>query len=146
MTDELQVLDWHNAQNGKLLMTIGVISAILQGGYVRRVKFMEASLAQRGVMTCAIATFLLAVLPFVSRTSAGTLLYIAAAFLAFTSATVVNNLNAIASMQCDDAATEDSHPNLAKGKALGEFRSAGQLGRALGPILGRFQGRHRDCS
>jgi len=29
----------------------------------------------------------------------------------------------------------EEHPELAKGKALGTFRSSGQLGRALGPLL-----------
>ncbi|KAG9015430.1 hypothetical protein FRB94_000034 [Tulasnella sp. JGI-2019a] len=137
------LFDWDNAQNGRLLMTIGIISTILQGGYVRRVKAAESLLARRGVATCAIATVIMATLPslaYVNKLRAATsLLYVAAAFLAFTSATVVNNLNALASMQCDDAVEgeegKDTHPELAKGRALGKFRSSGQLGRALGPIL-----------
>ncbi|KAG8894038.1 hypothetical protein FRB99_001556 [Tulasnella sp. 403] len=113
------------------------------GGYVRRAKFREAVLARRGVAACALGTAILASLPFVATEkqvpTATRLLYVAATFLAFTSATVVNSLNAIASMQCDDVTGGDSqdasHPELAKGRALGKFRSAGQLGRALGPIL-----------
>jgi len=61
--------------------------------------------------------------------------------MAFTSATVVNSLTAYASLQCDEADYDKvtgkplEHPQLAKGKALGKFRSSGQLGRAIGPIL-----------
>jgi len=56
-------------------------------------------------------------------------------------------LTALASLQCDDdtsistessssvAALVTQNPQLAKGRALGEFRSWGQLGRAIGPIL-----------
>ena len=76
------------------------------------------------------------------------LLYGAAVCLGFTSATVVNALTAYASLQCDEPAAaagadekgkvtaQEAHPQLAKGKALGKFRSTGQLGRAIGPILG----------
>lgn len=98
-------------------------------------------MARRGVFTCAVATGILATLPSfaggnASKGKATSLLYVAAVFLAFTSATVVNALNAMASMQCDDAGVAAAHPELAKGKALGRHRSAGQLGRAIGPILG----------
>jgi hypothetical protein len=56
-------------------------------------------------------------------------------------------LTALASVQCDHGidskdGEKDSKvvgdPRLAKGRALGEFRSAGQLGRAVGPILGTW--------
>ncbi|KAG8881218.1 hypothetical protein FRB97_009787 [Tulasnella sp. 331] len=135
------LFDWDNAQNGRLLMTIGIISTILQGGYVRRIKNAEALLAGRGVALCATATAIMATLASLQnqRGVATSLLYLAAAFLAFTSATVVNNLNALASMQCDDVVEGDgsknTHSELTKGRALGKFRSSGQLGRALGPIL-----------
>jgi len=69
--------------------------------------------------------------------------------MAFTSATVVNSLTAHASLQCDEAPPEFAvesddgkpikeivqRPELAKGEALGRFRSSGQLGRAIGPLL-----------
>jgi len=54
---------------------------------------------------------------------------------------VVNSLTAYASIQCDEGVDKvtgklvEEHPQLAKGRALGEFRSAGQLGRAIGPLL-----------
>jgi hypothetical protein len=75
--------------------------------------------------------------------------------MAFTSATVVNALTAHASLQCDEAPEDEEiaaqqsvgggkplkaiihRPELAKGQALGRFRSSGQLGRAIGPLLGK---------
>lgn len=141
------LFDWNNKQNGMLIGSIGVISALFQGGYVRRStsKVGEGNMARRGVLSCAVALVLLAVLPqYVSNnvTFARRLLQIAAFCMAFTSATVVNSLTAFASLQCDEGGfdvvtgkTIKEHPQLAKGKALGEFRSSGQLGRALGPLL-----------
>ena len=146
----IAVLDWTNTQNGKLIGSIGIISALLQGGYVRRSmsKVGEGVMAKRGVSSCAVALVLLALLPSCvnSNTAAAMkLLQTAAVCMAFTSATVVNSLTAFASLQCDEPSIDEisgkpiqEHPDLAKGKALGHFRSAGQLGRAIGPILGAF--------
>ncbi|KAG1892345.1 major facilitator superfamily domain-containing protein [Suillus subluteus] len=140
------LFDWNNTQNGALIGSIGIISALLQGGYVRRAisKVGEGKMAQRGVSSCALGLVLLATLPrFVStqpKIAVG-LLRAAAVCLAFTSATVVSSLTAHASLQCDEGFDKDTgkpaaeHPELAKGKALGEFRSSGQLGRAIGPLL-----------
>ena len=141
------VLDWNNSQNGMLIGFIGIVSALLQGGYVRRSmsKTGEAVMARRGVLSCALGLILLAVLPQLvsSRTTlAIRVLYTAAICLGFTSATVVNALTAHASLQCDESIDEVTgkplvtDPELAKGKALGKFRSSGQLGRAIGPLLG----------
>lgn len=129
-----------------LIGSIGIISALLQGGYVRRrtSKLGEGMMARRGVSSCAIGLVLLALLPqFVSSRPALAikLLQGAAVSMAFTSATVVNSLTAFASLQCDEGIDNDTgkpvveHPQLAKGKALGQFRSSGQLGRAIGPLL-----------
>ncbi|KAJ7498798.1 major facilitator superfamily domain-containing protein [Mycena latifolia] len=141
------LFDWNNKQNGMLIGSIGIISALLQGGYVRRVtsKVGEGVMARRGVSSCAGGLVLLALLPrFVSTqpTLALRLLQGAAVCMAFTSATVVNSLTAFASLQCDESGVDPitgkptkEHPQLAKGKALGQFRSSGQLGRAIGPLL-----------
>ncbi|KAI5830256.1 MFS general substrate transporter [Schizophyllum commune Tattone D] len=157
------LFDWTNAQNGALIGSIGILSALLQGGYVRRAmpKTGEGKMARRGVHACALALVLLALLPNYPPETATKLLRGAAVCLAFTSATVVNALTAAASLQCDeggasegvvekaegkgkevkgkDAVTgkpiTEEHPDLAKGKALGRFRSRGQLGRAIGPLL-----------
>ncbi|KAF9451676.1 MFS general substrate transporter [Macrolepiota fuliginosa MF-IS2] len=141
------LLDWNNTQNGRLIGSIGIISALLQGGYVRRAmsKVGEGVMAKRGVSSCAVGFALLALLPiYVNKNMsvAMKLLQGAAICMAFTSATVVNSLTAFASLQCDEPRVDEisgkpieEHPDLAKGKALGRFRSAGQLGRAIGPIL-----------
>ncbi|KAL5508046.1 hypothetical protein ACEPAH_5664 [Sanghuangporus vaninii] len=140
------LFDWTNSQNGMLIGFIGIISALLQGGYVRRSmsKTGEGVMARRGVSSCALGLVFLAIVPrfATSRISLAILLLRAAAVcLAFTSATVVNALTAYASLQCDEAVDSDTgklhmtHPKLAKGKALGQFRSSGQLGRAIGPLL-----------
>jgi len=141
------LLDWSNTQNGKLIGSIGIVSALLQGGYVRRSmsKLGEGNMARRGVSSCAIALILLALLPNYVQTRpsfALKLLQAAAVCMAFTSATVVNSLTAFASLRCDEGHVDEvtgkiveEHPLLAKGIALGNFRSAGQLGRALGPLL-----------
>lgn len=141
------LFDWSNKQNGMLIGFIGIISALLQGGYVRRsmAKVGEGEMARRGVSSCVVALFLLAIVPQLANGASShiavRILQAAAVCLAFTSATVVNSLTAYASLQCDEAVDADTgktieeHPELAKGKALGRFRSSGQLGRAIGPIL-----------
>jgi hypothetical protein len=143
------VFDWSNTQNGKLIGGIGIVSAALQGGYVRRslTRVGELKMARRGMSSCAIGLLALALVPHFTLTHPGfavRLLQAAAICMAFTSATVVNALTAHASLQCDDALPEEEpaaestadRPELAKGQALGRFRSSGQLGRAIGPLLG----------
>ena len=97
----------------------------------------EGVMARRGVLSCVAGLAFLAVLPHLVADSSSTAVIVlrtAAVCLAFTSATVVNSLTALASLQCDDTS---EHPKLAKGEALGHFRSSGQLGRAIGPLLGK---------
>jgi hypothetical protein len=151
------VFDWNNTQNGKLIGGIGIVSAALQGGYVRRAlaRVGELEMARSGTSSCAIGLVALALVPHFALSRSGLavrLLQAAAVCMAFTSATVVNALTAHASLQCDDeapppefAAESDDgkpikeivrRPELAKGQALGRFRSSGQLGRAIGPLLG----------
>jgi len=141
------LFDWSNTQNGKLIGSIGVVSALLQAGYVRRsmTKIGERKMARRGVLSCLLALIFLSLLPryaLVSPKTSMRLLEAAAVCIAFTSATVVNSLTALASLQCEESTVDEvtarmteNHPELAKGKALGNFRSAGQLGRAIGPLL-----------
>lgn len=153
------LFDWSNTQNGKLIGSIGIVSALIQGGYVRRAltRVGELKMARRGISSCAIALVALSLLPQFTHSRprvAFRLLQIAAVGMAFTSATVVNALTAHASLQCDEAPpppeiaaaaekktgdplrTPHRHrPELAKGQALGRFRSSGQLGRAIGPLF-----------
>ncbi|KAH8999246.1 MFS DHA1 sub-family [Lactarius akahatsu] len=151
------LFDWSNAQNGKLIGSIGIVSAVIQGGYVRRAltRVGELKMARRGMSSCAVALVALSLLPQFTLSKPGLafrLLQIAAICMAFTSATVVNALTAHASLQCDEAPPEITaettgngstppppravqRPELAKGQALGRFRSSGQLGRAIGPLF-----------
>lgn len=112
-------------------------------------KVGEGNMARHGVLSCMFAFIMLALLPRYVQTSTSTairLLQTAAVCIAFTSATVVNSLTALASLQCEESRVDEAtgevmieeHPELAKGRALGTFRSSGQLGRALGPLLGRI--------
>lgn len=103
------------------------MSALLQGGYVRRsiAKVGEGAMARRGVAACATSLILLALLPqFVSSSPslAMRLLQGAAVGMAFTSATVVNSLTSFASLQCDEGGYDkitgkplEEHPQLVKG-------------------------------
>lgn len=104
-------------------------------------------MARRGVISCAAGLVLLSMVPKFTPEQSGTavrLLQMAAVCLAFTSATVVSSLTSFASLQCDEVVDRitgkpvQAHPQLSKGAALGVFRSAGQLGRAIGPLLGAW--------
>ena len=115
-------------------------------------KVGEGVIARRGVLSCSLALLLLSAVPRLinpQRPSSGAavrVLQLSTVFMAYTSATVVNSLTSYASLQCDDITEEkdqvtgkpkdEQHPDLTKGKALGRFRSRGQLGRAIGPLLG----------
>ncbi|WAR56701.1 hypothetical protein PtB15_7B551 [Puccinia triticina] len=139
-----------NAQNGRLLGFIGILSSLLQGGYTRRSKKPPLWFVKSGLKACISSLVLLAALPFlrheVGQRVEGTIdslsalfLYGAAGALAFVSASVVNSLNTLASLECDEEEEGGTKPaegqRIARGKALGEFRSAGQLGRAFGPLF-----------
>lgn len=103
------------------------------------------------MMTCLFALLLLAALPMASDPSLSSItstrylatlvLYVAASLLAYTSATVVTSLTAAAASCCDEDSQETASdstapdPRLRRGRALGGFRSRGQLGRAIGPLL-----------
>ena len=158
------MFDWSNTQNGKLIGSIGIISALLQGGYVRRAltRVGELKMARRGISSCAIGFVALALVPHFTLSRprlAFRLLQGAAVHMAFTSATAVNALTAHASLQCDEAPEGEGaaqgvdpllgaiqRPELAKGQALGRFRSSGQLGRAIGPLLGKHAYSLMICS
>jgi hypothetical protein len=140
------VFDWSNKQNGMLIAGIGIMSGLLQRGYVRHsmAKIGEDRMAQIGFASCAVGFALLALVPPFSSGHRGFalgLLHLAALFLAMTSATVVTSLTAYTSLQCDqerdphDRKTREQHAQLATGKALGRFRSLGQGGRGIGPLL-----------
>lgn len=131
------LFSYTNAQNGRLLSFIGILSASLQGRYVRprMAKIGEVKMASTGIFSCVSALLLLALLPSVPPSMTTVTLYTAAACLAYTSATVVSCLTSAAAGQCDDDVGNEGDARLKRGVALGRYRSAGQLGRAIGPLL-----------
>ncbi|KAI8338751.1 major facilitator superfamily domain-containing protein [Chlamydoabsidia padenii] len=118
------VLDYSHMQQGKLLGFMGILSALIQGGYVRRQKAAgEKRLVVQGMLFGAIG---LGCLAMVGSHTTRWWLYGGVGCLAMTSGTVVNCLTSLASMHCQHEKE--------KGKILGVFRSFGQLGRACGPL------------
>ncbi|POW22615.1 hypothetical protein PSHT_01106 [Puccinia striiformis] len=125
-----------NVQNGKLLGFIGILSSILQGGYTRRSKKAPLWFVRSGLKASMMSLVLLSILPFLRRDAItgieGTIdglsalfLYSAAAALAFP---VLNVTKRIHEVQREKTPLQ----KISRGKALGDFRSAGQLGRAFG--------------
>ncbi|KAJ3133674.1 hypothetical protein HK100_004221 [Physocladia obscura] len=132
-----------NAQQGKYLAFLGVLSALVQGGYVRRFahkKVTEKAIVVQGMASCAIGLFIIGV--FARGNETGQIwLWIGAAFLAFTSGTVVTTLTSLASLAISGKKIVNEHDETAaknlsanQGKMLGKFRSMGQLGRSMGPL------------
>jgi len=106
------------ALNGRILAVVGIIASFLQGAVVRRLPPLLT--VRIGAVSCVLSFFLL------SRISSVSGLYVAACFLAVTSATVVNGLNSLISFEAGE------HE---RGAVLGRHRSWGQVGRAAGPII-----------
>ena len=109
---------YESKQSGRLLGFIGLVASLLQGGLTRRMQPLR--IVQLGVVACAMAFFVLAQL------TTERMLYLAATLLAITSSTVVTGLNSLSSLEAE------SHN---RGSKLGNHRSFGQVGRALGPII-----------
>lgn len=105
-------------QSGKLLGFIGLVASLLQGGVTR--KMHPLRVVQLGVLSAAVAFFML------SQVSTERGLYAAASLLAVTSSTVVTGLNSLSSFEAGSAE---------RGEKLGNHRSFGQVGRALGPLI-----------
>lgn len=98
-------------QTGRLLGFIGLVASILQGSLTRRLAPLPA--IRLGVASCTLAFFLLH-RPLRSERT----LYVAAALLAITSATVVTGLKSLASLK---TAAND------RGGKLGDHRSWGEI-------------------
>jgi MFS family permease len=111
--------------NGMLFGWMGFIAALMQGGFFRR-------LAPRiGGRPLAIAGFLLlipgfALIGLVDWHPTTLFLWLGVTVLAAGTGLVFPSLNTLVSL-----ATDERH----QGLALGTFRSAGSLGRAIGPLL-----------
>ncbi|KAJ2336094.1 hypothetical protein GGI00_001021 [Coemansia sp. RSA 2681] len=131
--------NFSNMQQGRLLGFIGITSTILQGGYVRRVKGKSAgrgdkSLVTQGMVGCTLGLSSIALCCISAdksnSNSPSWWLWSGAVGFAVASATVVNCLNSMVSLAgVSQQAAGDT------GRRLGDFRSAGQIGRALGPVF-----------
>lgn len=125
-------LGFTNKDNGKLLGAIGLLSCLIQGGYVRRKgkAVGPGYFLRMGLSACTLALASLAALAWLGKSlgarATSVLLWSGSINFAITTATVSTSLSTMASIECSEAD---------KGLLLGQFRSAGQLGRALGPIL-----------
>ncbi|KAJ1971792.1 hypothetical protein H4R35_005049 [Dimargaris xerosporica] len=135
-------------QQGQFLGMVGILSALLQGGVIRRVahRWGEKRMVALGMASCVVGFLVLALDKGPDEARWG--FRIAIVCLAITSATVVNCLTSLVSLFC--TATTSSKADLTatadvlmqgnqlatkKGQVLGDFRSMGQLGRSLGPVL-----------
>ncbi|KAF2484727.1 major facilitator superfamily domain-containing protein [Neohortaea acidophila] len=112
------LFSYESKQSGRLLGFIGLIASLFQGGVTRRMHPLRV--VQTGVISCAFAFFIL------GRLTTERELYVAATLLAITSSTVVTGLNSLSSFE---ASRSD------RGEKLGDHRSFGQIGRALGPLI-----------
>lgn len=112
------LFSYGSKQSGKLLGFIGLVASLLQGGVTRRMHPLRV--VQLGVASAAVAFFVL------SRLTTERGLYLAASLLAVTSSTVVTGLNSLSSFEAGVAE---------RGEKLGNHRSFGQVGRALGPLI-----------
>ncbi len=116
-------LQYGPRQNMWMFVFVGLLIALIQGGFVRRLapKFGEARLAWVGMLATMPGLILVG-----AAHSSGTL-YAGLFFLAAGSAMVMPCLSALVSQYA---------PPHRQGLALGVFRSLGSLSRAIGPILG----------
>jgi hypothetical protein len=118
--------------NVNMFADIGVLSSLLQGGFVRprlsKHKTSELTFTQQGIYSCTVSLALMAILPLTGvRNSkwSSWVLYAIATGLSYTSATAVTGMMGAAAACCDDVDDEaDQRGKLPRGKALGRFRSA----------------------
>lgn len=127
----LVFLAWDKLAYGPLAMAgvfvaLGFTSAGVQGGLVRRMapKHGERKLAMMGFAVMVPAFLLIGAVAWVPSQL---LLYLGVIALALGIGLVMPTLTALASLAVDDQR---------QGHALGSFRSAGALARAIGPFIG----------
>ncbi|KAI4159300.1 MAG: hypothetical protein LQ342_006704 [Letrouitia transgressa] len=119
LTHELFAFPAH--RTGGLLSAIGLLASAIQATLSRRLPPLVV--VRLGTTACALAFFLLSALATTGASELG--LWLAAALLAVTTATVVTGLNALSSFEAAEGE---------RGGKLGRHRSWGQLGRGLGPL------------
>ncbi|XP_029943179.1 major facilitator superfamily domain-containing protein 10-like [Salarias fasciatus] len=108
-------------QQGKMFFFIGVIMALIQGGYARRIKPGHHIRAVRVAILTLIPAFIL-----IGLAMNVTMLYVGLALYSFAAAVVVPCLSTLVS---------DHGSASQKGTVMGILRSLGALARALGPVV-----------
>ncbi|XP_070760731.1 major facilitator superfamily domain-containing protein 10 [Enoplosus armatus] len=108
-------------QQGKMFFFIGVIMALIQGGYARRIKPGHHIKAVRMAIIALIPAFIL-----IGLSWNMTMLYVGLALYSFAAAIVVPCLSTLVS---------DHGSANQKGTVMGILRSLGALARALGPVV-----------
>ncbi|XP_004072131.1 major facilitator superfamily domain-containing protein 10 [Oryzias latipes] len=116
-----QRFQFTSMQQGKMFFFIGIIMALIQGGYARRIK--------QGQHIRAVSTAIVALIPafiLIGFSWNMTMLYIGLALYSFAAAVVVPCLSTLVS---------DYGSASQKGTVMGILRSLGCLARALGPVV-----------
>lgn len=111
-----------NMENGRLLGFVGILSSVIQGGYLRRmgVRTGEHRVTMYGVVSLFLSSIVLAL------ANQKWSLYVGVTLFTFASAVVVSCLTSMTSIYALSSN---------KGTELGRLRSYGQLGRAIGPLF-----------
>lgn len=113
--------NYNSMDQGRMFSYLGLVMALMQGGYVRRVKDgKEKNMATKGLVMMLPAFILIGI----SETSLG--LYSGLTLYALGSSMMVPCLTALAS--CHGSESQ-------KGTLLGIWRSLGALARAIGPVV-----------
>lgn len=115
-------LNYSAMDNAYMFIFIGVILALIQGGYVRRKAHQvgEKKMALQGLIAVIPGLFIL------SKAHSTLALYGGLFFLAIGSAMIVPCLTSLVSLYT---------PSQEQGRSLGIFRSLGALARVVGPFL-----------
>lgn len=108
-------------QQGKMFFFIGIVMALIQGGYARRIKPGKHSRSVQMAMITLIPAFIL-----IGFSWNVTMLYIGLALYSFAAAVVVPCLSTLVS---------DYGSVSQKGTVMGILRSLGALARAVGPVV-----------
>ncbi|XP_041854311.1 major facilitator superfamily domain-containing protein 10 [Melanotaenia boesemani] len=116
-----QRFQFTSMQQGKMFFFIGVIMALIQGGYARRIKPGQHIKAVRMAIATLIPAFIL-----IGLSWNITMLYIGLALYSYAAALVVPCLSTVVS---------DHGSANQKGTVMGILRSLGALARALGPVI-----------
>eukprot|EP00090_Calanus_glacialis_P032535 TRINITY_DN5391_c0_g1_i1.p1 TRINITY_DN5391_c0_g1~~TRINITY_DN5391_c0_g1_i1.p1 ORF type:complete len:465 (-),score=144.52 TRINITY_DN5391_c0_g1_i1:112-1506(-) len=116
--------DFTPMQQGRMFLFVGIVMAVLQGGFVRRIPQGKEKKAAMGGLLLIVPSFAI-----VGSCQTIPQLYLGLGLYAISTAFVVPCLTTLVSQY------GEHHQ---KGIVTGVFRSLGALGRAVGPIFGSF--------